>query len=458
MLDRENIRRTSGSSGRVLGGWAATLLLAGLLTGCNSLFEVDNPNNIKGEDTALPEAANSVVNGAYGTVAKGLAASLGVYSPITDEITYIGSRDAWGDLNTGIVSNPQNEFLNVAFPFIAQGRWMADEAIKLMEQHQADGNLRDPLLLARAYLYGALAYINIADTWDNFALSDRNEAAAPVGEDSMGSLYDTAIQYLTQGMSIAQAQGEDDMVVTMTAVRARAYHAHAIWDMLNPPGTTPASPLVSSTSAVQDARAVLAMNGGDEQWRYTITLANNDMVPGGEITLGHNMNDRAELQFGADLVDTAPDDVASITGIALMDPVDGIPDPVVTEKIAEFQDAFLYTVMTIVSAREMHLIIAEAALASGNTAEAVTEMNTVRGLDGLSDYDPATSGLTPMEMLVHERRVNLLLENRRLADMYRFGIDSRYWTSTSDAMTTPGSFLTIPQVELLSNCHILGSC
>lgn len=458
MLDRAKTGRVARSSGRRLGSWAAMLLLAGLLTGCDSLFDVENPNNIKGEDTALPEAANSVVNGAYGTVAKGLAASLGVYSPITDEITYIGSRDAWGDLNTGIVSNPQNEFLNVAFPYIAQGRWMADEAIKLMEQHQADGELRDPILLARAYLYGALAYINIADTWDDFALSDRSEAAVPVGEESMGGLYDQAIEYLNQAMSVAQAQGRDDMVLTMTALRARTHHARAMWDMLNPPGTTPSNPLVSSTSAVQDARAFLAMNGSDEQWRYTITLANNDMVPGGEITLGHNMNDRAELQFGADLVDTDPDDVASITGIALMDPVDGIPDPVVTAKIAEFQDAFLYTVITIVSAREMHLIVAEGELASGNTAEAVAQMNVVRGLDGLSDYDPATSGLTPMEMLVHERRVNLLLENRRLADMYRFGIDSRYWTSTSDAMTTPGSFLTIPQVELLSNCHILGSC
>jgi hypothetical protein len=411
-----------------------------------------------GEDTGLVEASNSVVNGAYGTVAKGLAASLGVYSPITDEITYIGSRDAWGDLNTGIVSNPQNEFLNVAFPFVAQGRWMADEAIKLMEQHQADGELRDPVLLARAYLYGALAYISIADTWDDFALSDRSVAAAPVGADSMGNLYDQAIAYLTSGMGVAQAEGRDDLVLIMTALRARAHHARAVWDMLNPAGSVPANPLVSSSSAVQDAKAFLAMNGGDEGWRYTITLANNDMVPGGEITLGHNMNDRAELQFGADYVTTDPNDAAAITGIALMDPVDRIPDPVVSDKIAEFRDAFIYTVMTIVSAREMHLIVAEGALAGGGTSEAVQEMNLVRALDGLSAYDPATSGVTPLQMLQHERRVSLLLENRRLSDIYRFGIQSRYWTPTSDAVTTPGEFLPIPQVELLSNCHIVGTC
>ena len=458
MSGRLNLRGTPGSRSRIPSGWVTTLVLAGLLSGCDSLFDVENPNNIKGEDIALPEASNSVVNGAYGTVAKGLAASLGVYSPITDEITYIGSRDAWGDLNTGIVSNPQNEFLNVAFPYVAQGRWMADEAIKLMEQHQADGALRDPILLARAYLYGALAYINIADTWDNFALSDRAVAAVPIGEDSMGALYDTAIEYLTQGMAVAQAEGDDDLVLTMTAVRARAHHAQAVWDMLNPSGSVPANALVSSTSAVQDARAFLAMNGGDESWRYTITLANNDMVPGGEITLGHNMNDRAELQFGADYVDTDPNDPAGITGIALMDPVDGVPDPVVSDKIDEFRDAFIYTVMTIVSAREMHLIVAEAELAGGNTAEAVQEMNLVRGLDGLTAYDAGSSTLTPLAMLEHERRVNLFLQNRRLADMYRFGIHSRYWTSTSDAMSTPGMFLPIPQVELLSNCHIAGTC
>lgn len=458
MHDRGNIRGTTGSPGRVPGGRVGTLMLAALVTGCGGLFDVENPNNIKGEDIGLVEAANSVVNGAYGTVAKGLAASLGVYSPITDEITYIGSRDAWGDLNTGIVSNPQNEFLNVAFPFIAQGRWMADEAIKLMEQHQADGVLRDPVLLARAYLYGALAYITIADTWDDFALSDRSEASPPVGEAGMGDLYDQAIDYLSAGLPIAQSEGRDDLQRTMTALRARAHHGRAVWDMLNPAGSVPGNPLVSNASAVQDARAFLAMNGSDEGWRYTITLANNDMVPGGEITLGHNMNDRAELQFGADYVDTDPNDPASITAIALMDPVDGIPDPVVSDKIMEFQDAFIYTPITVVSAREMHLIIAEGALADGNTAEAVQEMNLVRSLDGLTAYDPVTSGPTPLEMLQHERRVNLFLENRRLADMYRFGVQSQYWTPTADAVTTPGMLLPIPQVELLSNCYIAGTC
>ncbi len=458
MFDKTNLRRALGSPVRTLSHCATIGILAGLLTGCSGIFEVDNPNNIKGEDIDLVEASNSVVNGAYGTVAKGLAASLGVYSPITDEITYIGSRDAWGDLNTGIVANPQNEFLNVAFPYVAQGRWMADEAIKLMEQHDADGDLRDRALLARAYLYGALAYISIADTWDDFALSDRSVAAAPVGADSMGDLYDQAIEYLTQGMSVAQAQGRDDLVLTMTALRARAHHGRAVWDMLNPAGSVPANPLVSSAAAVQDAEAFLAINGGDEGWRYTITLANNDMIPGGEITLGHNMNDRAELQFGADYVNTDPNDPAAITSIALMDPVDGIPDPVVSEKITEFRDAFLYTVMTLVSAREMHLIVAEGALAGGNTSQAVQEMNVVRGLDGLTAYDPGSSAITPMQMLRHERRVNLFLENRRLADMYRFGIQSRYWTPTSDAVTTPGELLPIPQVELLSNCHIAGTC
>jgi hypothetical protein len=114
--------------------------------------------------------------------------------------------------------------------------------------------------------------------------------------------------------------------------------------------------------------------------------------------------------------------------------------------------------MTIVSAREMHLIVAEGALAGGDNDEAIQEMNLVRALNGLTAYDPGSSALTPVEMLQHERRVNLFLGNRRLADMYRFGVSSRYWTSTSDAMTTPGMLLPIPQVELLSNCHIAGGC
>ena len=437
--------------------WAGTALLVTLLAGCDSIFEVDNPNNIQGEDVEQPAAQAALVNGAFGTVARGLAASLGIYSPVTDEITFIGSRDAWRQLNIGVVDDPQNEFLNVAFPFVAQGRWTADEAIENLERFRSEGTLRSEDDLARAYLYGAIAYINIADTWDNFALSSRRDAAPPVGESDMQSLYATAIDHLTSGLEIVRRTGNRELELNLLAMRSRAYYARQLWGILNPSGSIPADPLVASAEAAEDARAFFSLSQ-DPFWRYAITLGTNDMVPGGEITLGHNMNDRAELQFGPDYVSTDPEDVADVTGIALLDPIDDIPDPFVTAEVAAFQDAFIYTTETIVSARELHLILAEYALAQSDMGNFLLQINAVRTIDGLTPFDPAVHAITPLELLQYERRRNLFLQNKRLADMYRFGVESRFWAPTSVATNTPGTFFPIPMVEQQSNCHLAGTC
>jgi len=51
----------------------------------------------------------------------------------------------------------------------------------------------------------------------------------------------------------------------------------------------------------------------------------------------------------------------------------------------------------------------------------------------------------------HERRANLLLQGRRLNDMYRFGSQSPNWLPNEDAVTTPGILLPIPRNEQLAN-------
>jgi hypothetical protein len=99
------------------------------------------------------------------------------------------------------------------------------------------------------------------------------------------------------------------------------------------------------------------------------------------------------------------------------------------------------------------LIIAEDALARGDTAAFASEINTVRSLDNLSDWTPA-SPIAARDMLIHERRTNLFLQGHRLNDMYRFGITSRYWIPTSSAVTTPGTFFTFPTSERLANCYL----
>ena len=61
-------------------------------------------------------------------------------------------------------------------------------------------------------------------------------------------------------------------------------------------------------------------------------------------------------------------------------------------------------------------------------------------------------------MLVHERQTRLYMTGRRLADMYRFGIQSDQWAPDSDAAMMPGTLYPIPKSEIDVNCYLNGSC
>jgi hypothetical protein len=148
-------------------------------------------------------------------------------------------------------------------------------------------------------------------------------------------------------------------------------------------------------------------------------------------------------------------DNKKVASIRLLDPIDPRPDPVLRARVAEFVADPQYPPTTIVSARELRLIVAEGAWVTGDLPAAAAQVNAVRALDALTPW----SGQLPLiDLLRYERRVNLFLQGRRLADQYRFGISDARWLPASDARRTPGTLLPIPDVERRSNCHIAGTC
>lgn len=449
------------------GGWASSLtalLLVAALAACTNPLDVENPNKLTEEDVNSPAAMSSVVNGAQSAVTRGLQSIGGPYSTATDEITWIGSRDAWQQLDFGRVDDPVNEFTDFAFPFVAEARFMADRAISQGELFQSEGTLTSTSLLARAYLYGAIIYTSIAEQFDNFVLPEEPDVAVPpVGEENMGQLFDTAIAHATSGLDLVESGSE--MAARLLAVRARAHHSKAVWEKLNPPGSTPADPLVASVEARDDALAALAA-APDADWRYQLTFDGIAAILVPDLSFADQVNERGELQVGPEYVDVDPANEADITAVTIQDPIDEIQDPVVTWKIAEFHDDDTFSEhpryqqndsfspMTVTSAREMQLILAEDELATnGATQEFEDRINAVRSLDGLSDY---TGQIPAEDILVHERRVNLMFMFRRLNDMYRFGIQDPQWQSTAPAFQSPGTMLPITITEIRSNPNISG--
>ena len=407
------------------------------MTGCDAL-EVDNPNSLVEEDLGNPTAAPAIANGALTTLTQGIGTVLGPYSAATDELTWTGTRDAWEQLVFGEVTDPLNEFSDAAFGAIAEARWTADAAIQRLEGFRDEGRLSSTQPLIRSYVYGALAYITIADAYENFALSDRQEAAQPVGEENMNTLYQTAIDYLDRAVTLAQNAGDTTWETRALAVRARAHYALALWAKLHPLDVD--APLVQSDAAVADAQAVLDRVGTTD-WRYELEVTPS--TPENDVAF--QVNERLELRIG-DTYIVPTDEGNRVERVRLEDPIDDVPAPSLQSAITSFVEAGQYADIPVVSVREMYLILAEDALARNDAPAFETHINDLRGLDGLTAY---ADQLPAEELLRHSRQVNLFLQGRRLADHYRFETASPTWNNA-----TPGAFFPITITEIRANPYI----
>ena len=434
------------------------------LAACSSLLDVKNPNNVNQSDLSNPASAASQASGVLATVSRAWGQILTPYSMATDELTWIGSRDAWQNLDQGTLSEPTNEFVDAAFSYVGEARWWSDETIKRLTSFDAANTLPDRDDLARTYLYAAMAYTMIGNLFDNFPISsDRTTSGPPLGAAKMDSVYKVAIAYATSGLAIAQATGNTELQTALTAERATARYYLALWTKLNPaPATVPlASPLVNDAGAVADANAALTL-AGTADWRYQFKY--DPATIGTDI--GFEVNERLEMRIGSNYVYpictggsgcSTGGKTVTVDSLRLKDPIDNKADPELARFLSNPTDGFLkhthFGPLTFLSARELYLIVAEAALAAGNTPGFETAINAERAFDGLTAYTGA--GPTPLALLQYERQRNLFMQGKRLIDEYRFGANADIWQAGSEAITNPGSFLPITITERLANSFCL---
>ncbi len=444
------------------GGLLAALVVAAGIAGCNSLLDVRNPNNVNASNLDNPAAAASIANGALSTVARAWGFILVDYATATDELTWIGSRDGFRELDVGFFTNRTNEFVDAAFPYVGEGRWTSDLAIKKLSGFDAAATLKNRDDLARSYLYAAIAYTMIGDMFNNFPVfSDRQTAAPPLGPSNMAQVYDTAVVYTTRGIAIAQATGNTTLQLALTAERARAKFGKAVWAKLHPPGAgvPQGGPFVNDAGANADAAAALALAAGTSDWKYRFNYSSSTI----DNTVGAWVNSRQEMRVGNAFINRAvtPNDT-------LRDPITNAVDPEVRRALIEFKATpatQFYSPLTVVSSRELYLILAEAALVAGdtlvNTGQFVVNINAVRALNSLPAYDLTNvAHPRPVAMLKAERKANLFLQGRRLHDLYRFGDKADMWQTVvpvADAVASPGTFFPITQVELLANPYCVAN-
>ena len=435
------------------GAFALVLGAALILTGCDVL-DVDNPNSLVEDQLQTPRSTPAMANGAEAAVARALGAVLAPYSTATDELTWIGSRDAWNQLDIGRIGvgteAQANEFSDAAYPYVAEARWMTNEFIGLMEGFRDEGTLGSDQDLLRTYLYGAIIYAAVADIYDDFVLSDREEAQPPVGAASMDQLYGTALGWVGDGLALA---GEGTKIeYALLGLQARILHAQAAWQTVNPANNgDPSANLVGSAEIVSAAQAALDAMPDDFIYELELSGSAPDLVVG-DLSMALQVNQRAELGFGESYIDPAddgtygPDDENS--AVTYEDPITGEVHPRLVATINGFVAEGQFADVTIVSARELHLILAEAALAGTPDVDFATQINAVRSLDGITEYSGQVDAL---DLLISERRVQLFLQGRRLADHYRFDNPSAEWTDSQDPV---GTFLPIAITEVRANPNL----
>lgn len=445
MHKQQNTQRWIGSR------WFAVGALTVALAGCSNLLDVENPNNVVQSDLEDASSVNAMVNGALAMAAGAIGDVAVSTSNLSDELEHTGSQNWAAELNVGSITNPEGRS-DALFNSLSSARWMSEEAIAIAEQFSTE--LTTPSDLARAYLISGIVYMTIADNFEDFTFSNRTEVGPPIGAANMHTVYDIALERLASAEAEANARGATNIATAARALQARTHWAKAVWGKLNPAGSAPGDPLVNNSQANTLAAQVIGSLGATSDWSWDFTYGpatqNNPQ--------GSWINSRQEFAFSPLYVqlDAAGRSVVEVT---YPDPIDGTVDPAINETITNFIDEFLYASLPVVSARELHLILAEGALAAGNTAEAVTHINHVRAIKGSSPYDPSAAGApSALEMLQHERLVNLFfMPTRRITDQYRFDVDAPSWAPGSDA-TRNGQMFIIGQSENVSNCYILGTC
>jgi starch-binding outer membrane protein, SusD/RagB family len=424
---------------------ALAVLASTTLAGCG-LFNTDVKNvNAVTEDAINETAATSLANGLGGALQNAVNGVVGVTGAASDELQWAGSREYWNLLNGGDVGDPVNEYSNGTYPYLSQARWQGDYTVAKLEGFGT--KLLTRADLARAYIFAGTAYLFIGENYEDFIISsDRQEPGANIGEANMRITHDSAIAYFSKALALATTLNNVELQRQALGLRARARFSKAVWTSLRAPRGFPANPLINDAGATADATAALAVMGASYAFKLTSTAQNG----GGYFNTGFEINQRLELRAGSAYVNgTATTVTAGLAGIKLNDPVSGNPDATLAKAIDACCRAASgqFIGYTLTSSKEMYLILAEAALAAANTATFTTNINAARAIDAKAAWSGTPSA---QDILIHERRVGLFMQSRRLTDHFRFNQPDPSWLAIR-AVTKRPCFIPISFDERTQN-------
>ena len=408
-------------------------MLIVLVSGCGVL-DVDNPSDVTEEDLDNPKSSPAMANGAERTFISALSIALAPYSVATDELIWVGSRDAWGQIDAGDVSQVTNEFSDLAFANLASSRWIIDDFISRTLELSENGVDNDREV-ERLYLYRAIAYITIADMFADFVFSDRTTPGPALGSATMVELYDEAIGSANDALSLVAGSA---LRPALLGLIARAEFSKGVRMLLADQGVN------SSLVAAGNTAAASALASMSPDFEFTLITSAAAVMTN---FMSSQVNARLEMTFGDAYVQRNADG-NRMERVTRADPITGEVHPHLESFLNQFVASGQEAPLIIVSAREMLLIMAETSLAASDMNGFSNAINQLRDMDGLPHY---SGQVDAVDLLVESRAANLFLQGRRLADMYRFGIESPEWRPENAAIYGAATLFPIPQSEIDAN-------
>jgi hypothetical protein len=381
--------------------WTAGCMLAVAMVGCD--LGVTNPGRINDSALDSEEAAEPMVTGMAGD-----------FATIFDEVAYFMGIASWDITHTGAFE--EEEFMqrgeidprhvNGLWGELHRARWVAEQGIVRM-QEVLGGDFSDNPLAIKANLWAAFSNRSLGENmcvsiFDGGAPGDHMEH------------FTRAEQYFSDAISLAQAQGDDDLLEVARAGRAQVRLA-----------------LENFTGARDDAREVsddfvfeaVFGTGDSREYNWLYNQSHRRDYFSAYNTLAHTLNNS--------------DPRMPITDMERVG-TDGSTPMFRQEKYLSFG-----TNIPLAQGDEMRLIEAEVALRADNDVAAAMQLiNDVRTAAGVATKT-ATTMAEAMAILREERDIIHWMEGRKLWDLRRFNDpfldnrDSCIPPSENEALTNP---------------------
>ncbi|MDH3457907.1 MAG: RagB/SusD family nutrient uptake outer membrane protein [Gemmatimonadota bacterium] len=360
-----------------------------LLMGC----DVKNPGAILDADLSNELTFQALVAGMSGDLSSALDEMDFVMSRASDELTGSGSYFLTGLVRRGIVNR---EDINFHWGAPHRARWVAESGIERMREIMDDATFNASPLVARAYLYAALAH-RISGECLCYAVIDGS------GVMDHKVHFDSAIVRANEAIRIGQAAGLTDVVTAAHGVKAQAYVGLGNWAQ----AVTEAGML--TTGFEYDAK-YSDNSGREENVMYIETHNRAEMSAYGTYAATFPEPGDPRAPWIDCTVTPRPIECTAAQG------ADGITPQYLQRKYSEYG-----TEIPVVKGVEMRLIEAEAELnGAANLSTFVGFVNQARAEYGLAPLAAPTTANDAWIMLDDERQLTLWIEARRWHDAHRW--------------------------------------